>query len=56
MDLSDRMKGYEDAYPSLDRIRHGDECPDCGGCVVWNESEDFSGCVLQCDECNTIFG
>ena len=42
--------------PSLDRIRHGDECPDCGGCVVWNESEDWNGCVLQCDECNTIFG
>ena len=39
-----------------DAISHGDECPECGGCVRWNESEEFNGLVLQCDECGIIFG
>lgn len=46
---------FNDCVSEGCNLRHGDECPECGGCVVWSESNKYNGYILQCDECGSIF-
>ncbi len=39
----------------MDTINHGDECPNCGGTIVWSESESYNGLELRCDDCGVIY-
>ena len=32
----------------------GDCSPECGGCLVWEDSERFNGQELRCDECGHV--
>lgn len=32
----------------------GDKCPECFGCLIWTENEDYEGDDLKCNLCGHI--